>query len=61
MGGGSRQKSLVLYSLCILSVIVNIFKISRADLHYDIIVKSYEEGWYFFDINGKRGPIDIHW
>ena len=47
------------YSLCILSVIVNIAKTQRARLHYDVIVTSYEDGWYFYGINGKRSPIAI--
>ena len=39
------QKSILTYSLCILSMIENI---SRARLHYDVIVMSYEDGWYFW-------------
>ena len=54
------QKSIFAYILCILSVIVNIAKISRARLHYDVIATSYEGGWYFFGINGKKRPIAIH-
>ena len=40
-------KSRFLLTLCILSVIVNISKISREHLHYDVIVTSYEDEWYF--------------
>ena len=43
-----------------LSVIVNIAEISGARLHYDVIVTSYEDGWYFFGTYGKRRPIAIH-
>ena len=42
-------------------MIVNISKISKASLHYDVIVISYENKWYFFGINGKRRPVAIHW
>ena len=42
------------YSLSILSVIVNISKISRARLHYDVIVTLYEDGWYFL-VSMERG------
>ena len=41
------QKSIFAYSLCILSVIVNISKILRVRFHYDVIVTSYEDGGYF--------------
>ena len=41
-------------------MIVNIAEISRVRLHNDVIVMSYEDGWCFFDINGKRIPIAIH-
>ena len=44
------------YSLYIvMTVIVNISKISRVRLHYDIIVTSYEDGWYFFLVSMERG------
>ena len=57
-----RQKSIFAYSLCVLSVTVNIAKISKARLHYDVIVMSYEDGWYLFGIKEKRRSIAIiHW
>ena len=46
----------------VLSVIVNIAKISWARLHYDVIVTSYGDGRYFvLNINGKKRPVAIHW
>ena len=55
------QKTIFAYSLRLLSVIEIISQISRARLHYDVIVTSYEDGWYFFGINEKKRPIAIHW
>ena len=49
------QKSTFAYSLCIFSVIVNISKISRARLHYDVKVTPYEDEWYLFRYQMERG------
>ena len=57
----SKNQFLPILYLLILSAIVNISKISRARLHYEVIVTSYEDGWYCFGIHGKRRHVAIHW
>ena len=42
------QKSIFAFSLCILSMIVNIAKMSWARLHNDVLVTSYEDGWFWY-------------
>ena len=42
-------------------MIVNISKMSRAHLHYGVIMTSHDDMWYVFGINGKKRPIAIHW
>ena len=44
-------KSIFAYSLCILSMIVNIAKISRAHLHYDVRVTSEEIHSFILVVN----------
>ena len=40
-------------------IIVNMFKLLRPRLHYDVILTSHEDGLYLLCINWKKKPIAI--